>query len=250
MTLTIAIIQARMGSTRLPGKVLCEISGRPMLEWVVQRARRAKHLDAVVVATTVDPADDPVAAFCASQGFDVYRGSLHDVLDRYYQAALLFKADIVVRITADCPLIDPGLIDDTWEHFVQAKADFATNRLPPPWGRTYPIGLDTEIATFAALETTWRETTSTHHREHVMPYLYENPERFKIVVTNHTEDFGKHRWTVDTPDDLKLVQEIVRRFDGRDDFTWLEVIDLFAREPELASLNASVVQKIYSQTEK
>ena len=267
---TVAIIQARMGSSRLPGKVLLDIGGEPMLARVVERARRARSLHEVVVATTLDEADDPVAEFCAGRGYPCYRGSLHDVLDRYYQAALVFGADVIVRLTADCPLIDPQVIDETVYAFFGLTAggedldtpqdqmitlsdfpyDFAANRLPPPWGRTYPIGLDTEVCTRAGLETAWLEATLAHQREHVMPFFYDNPQRFRILHLNYPIDYGKLRWTVDTPQDLELVRQVYARFAGREDFSWIEVLALFQQEPALALINQQVQAKDYRQVDE
>jgi spore coat polysaccharide biosynthesis protein SpsF len=252
---TIAIIQARMSSSRLPGKVLREIAGQPMLVWCVERTRLAHTLDNVVVATTTDPSDDPLAALCAERGYPCYRGSLYDVLDRYYQAARAFQADFIVRITSDCPLIDPDLIDELVSQFTGSdratgsQYDFAANRLPPPWGRTYPIGLDLEICTFQGLETAWKEALGKHQREHVMPFFYENPQRFRILHVNHLQDYGKMRWTVDTAEDLELLNQIAAHFPGRMDFSWLEVLDLLQRHPELAEINAQVQHKNYRQTD-
>jgi len=243
----ILIIQARMGSTRLPGKVLKDIAGRPMLAWVVERARKAQSVTEVVVATTTEKSDDPIAAFCAQMGYACTRGSQNDVLDRYYQAARQFQADVVVRVTADCPLIDPAEIDHVVREFQQSGVDFAANRLPPPFGRTYPIGLDTEVCTFAALERTWREAKEPYQREHVMPYIYEVPGRFKVLRVDHDPDYGDLRWTVDTAQDLELVRVIFERMAGRDNFGWLDVLELFQREPELARLNAGVGQKFYNK---
>ena len=248
MTKTLAIIQARMSSSRLPGKVLRQIAGQPMLAWVVERARRARTLDEVAVATSSDPSDDALAALCAERGYPCYRGSLYDVLDRYYQAARAFQAGVVMRITADCPLIDPGLIDDLVSAF--PGYDFAANRLPPPWGRTYPIGLDLEMCTFQGLETAWKEAQEPHQREHVMPFFYEHPERFHILHVNHSQDFGKLRWTVDTAEDLELLGQIAAHFPGRMDFSWLEVLGLFQRHPELAEVNAQVQHKNYRQVDE
>jgi spore coat polysaccharide biosynthesis protein SpsF len=266
----IAIIQARMASTRLPGKVLLNLAGQPMLARVVERTRRAKTVDQVIVATTTESEDEVIAALCAARGYPCYRGSLHDVLDRYYQAARLYQADVIVRITADCPLIDPGLIDETVNAFlginVQQSAireqdspipyilppvayDFAANRLPPPWGRTYPIGLDIEVCSFRGLETAWKEADQPHQREHVMPFFYEQPERFRILHLNYEKDYGTLRWTVDTPADLELLRQIFAHFPGRDDFTWLEVLELFQREPELTQINAQVRPKDYRQVD-
>ncbi|MCL4559660.1 MAG: glycosyltransferase family protein [Chloroflexi bacterium] len=249
MNSVIAIVQARMGSTRLPGKVLQEIAGKSMLFRVVERARLAQTLSQVVVATTIEPADDPIAAFCRENLIPFYRGSLNDVLDRYYQAARVFQAEVIVRLTADCPLIDPGVIDHTVREFLRAGVDFAANRLPPPLGRTYPIGLDTEVCRFTALERAWKEAQLPYEREHVMPYLYSQPGRFRILRVDHSPDYGSLRWTVDTPQDLALVRQIYARFPGRDDFSWLEVLDLIRADPALATMNMDVPAKDYRESE-
>lgn len=240
---TVAIIQARMSSSRLPGKVLQDIAGQPMLVRVVERAKRAETLDEVAIATTTDPADDPIEELCRQHGYPVFRGSMFDVLDRFYQAARQFQADTVVRLTADCPVIDPQVIDRTVNAFREAGADFGANRLPPPWKRTYPIGLDTEVCTFAALERAWKEAKLPYEREHVMPYFYDQEGRFKIVVVDHDPDYGAYRWTVDTPEDLALLREIFARFNGDDHFSWLDVLALVQREPQLSQLNAAVKAK-------
>ena len=240
---TIAIIQARMSSSRLPGKVLLDIAGKPMLARVVERTRRARTVDEVLIATTTDPADDPIEAFCHEQDYPVYRGSMFDVLDRFYQAARQARADVIVRVTADCPVIDPGVIDQTVDAFWQRGADFACNRLPPPWKRTFPIGLDTEVCSFAGLERAWKEAKLTFEREHVMPYFYDLEGRFKVVVVDYEQDYGAYRWTVDTAEDLHLLREIFARFNGNDTFTWLDVLHLVQREPELLIINAGVHHK-------
>ena len=254
----VAIIQARMSSSRLPGKVLLDIAGEPMLARVVTRTSRSTSVQQVLVATTTDASDDPVAAYCDSMGIPHTRGSLHDVLDRYYQAASQSKADVVVRITGDCPVIDPVLIDDCVNTLLKDSFDFTCNRLPPPFTRTYPIGLDTEVCTFAALEKAWNKATENFHREHVMPYLYEGVELkavssqlsagvtqrgFKIAQLHHDPDYGQMRWTVDTPEDLEFMQKVYGRFDGRDDFSWQDVLHLLQDEPELAAINSTVQHK-------
>jgi spore coat polysaccharide biosynthesis protein SpsF len=245
---TLAIIQARMSSKRLPDKVLLDIAGQPMLVRVFERTKRSKTIHQVVVATTTAAEDDPIAELCANLGYDCYRGSAFDVLDRYYQAASTYGAKVIVRITGDCPLIDPDVIDKTVQAF--QGYDFAANRLPPPWGRTYPIGLDTEVCTFAALETAWEEADKSHQREHVMPFFYDHQERFHIQLVNHDEDFGSLRWTVDTAEDLTLVRQIYHHFADRDDFTWLEVLELFKRRPELADINSQVQHKVYNEVDE
>ena len=148
MTKILAIVQARMSSSRLPGKVLKDIAGKPMLVHVIERAQKSRQISQVVVATTTDPSDDPIETFCRQRGYAFYRGSLHDVLDRFYQTAREFQADVIVRFTADCPLLDPYVVDNTIKAFLFSNVDFAANRLPPPHTRTYPIGLDTEVCTF------------------------------------------------------------------------------------------------------
>lgn len=268
----IAIIQGRMTSSRLPGKILADIAGQPMLQRVFVRTSRAATVTETIFATTTDPSDDPVADYCASRGIPFTRGSLYDVLDRYYQTARQARADVVVRITADCPVIDPELIDEVAQRVINRQSsvvshqsseiggqfDFAANRLPPPWKRTYPIGLDTEACPFAALERAWYEAKEPQHREHVMPYFYEgvtlktetrtlqtgiSPRGFRIALLHHTEDLGHYRWTVDTPADLQFIRQVYRRFDGRDDFTWKELLNLLQRKPSLMKINASVKHK-------
>jgi spore coat polysaccharide biosynthesis protein SpsF len=246
---SLAIIQARMSSTRLPGKVLKDIAGQSMLARVVLRTRRAHSVSQVVVATTTDPADDAIFDYCRTHGFPVFRGSQFDVLDRYYQAARLYQAEVLVRLTADCPLMDPAEIDHVVAEFERAGVDFAANRLPPPWKRTYPIGLDIEVCTFAALERAWQEAKQPYEREHVMPYLYDEESRFKILVVDHDPDYGDLRWTVDTPEDLVAVRRIYAAFDGDDGFSWLEVLDLYSRYPELKSINQSIAAKTLTKVD-
>jgi spore coat polysaccharide biosynthesis protein SpsF len=278
----VAIIQARMGSSRLPGKVLLDIAGKPMIQHVIERTLRARTLDTVTVATTTDITDDPVAAFAAtvpvgdSMGLPCTRGSLHDVLDRYYQAALTHQADVIVRITADCPLIDPDLVDRTVElvtHHSSLSTDFACNRLPPPFTRTFPIGLDVEVCTFAALERAWKESTETFHREHVMPFLYEgvtltpdsiaspngdtphltrgtSPRGFHIAQLHHQPDYGSLRWTVDTPEDLAFMREIFARLKEKPNFTWYDVLEIVQKEPQLAEINAGIRHKTMTETDQ
>jgi spore coat polysaccharide biosynthesis protein SpsF len=242
---TVAIIQARMGSTRLPGKVLCDVQGQPLLMRAIIRARHASCLQGVVVATTTDVGDDAIQAFCDLHGYPVYRGSQADVLDRYYQAARLFQADVIVRLTGDCPLVDPAVIDHTVAEFFRSGVDFAANRLPPPLGRTYPIGLDTEVCSIQGLERVWKEAQEPYEREHVMPYFYDLPGRFRVLRVDYPVDYGALRWTVDTAEDLEVVRRIFAHFGGRNDFSWLEVLTLFEREPELFRLNAGVTHKTF-----
>lgn len=241
----VAIIQARMGSTRLPGKILLEIAGLPMLAWVVERSRRAKTLDEVVVATTVEREDYIVAQFCEDQGYAYVRGDNLDVLSRYMKAAQTFKADIIVRLTADCPLMDPDVIDRTMHAFLKEypKAQFGTNRGKDQLERTYPIGMDVEVMAFDALEIAHREAKEAYQREHVTPFLYEAVGRFDKTSIDAEANYGSQRWAVDTPEDLAFVREIFARIGDQDNFGFNDVVSLLEREPELLAINAQVPQK-------
>ncbi len=239
----VTIIQARMGSSRLPGKVLLDLGGKPVLAQEAIRAARAKSTHELLIATTIDGADDPIEDFCRVNGYACFRGNVYDVLDRYYQAAQWAKADVIVRLTADCPLMDPEVIDKVVRDFLESGADFGCNRLPPPWKRTYPIGLDVEVCTFAALERAWNEAEIKYEREHVMPYLYDEPGRFKVLVVDAEDDQGGLRWTVDTPQDLEMLRCFWTLLGGRDDFTWREALAVYQAHPELAEMNAAVQHK-------
>ncbi len=269
----VAIVQARMSSTRLPGKVLQPIASRPLLQYMLERVQRAKTIDNIVVATSTDPSDDALEQFCLDLNTAYFRGSMHDVLSRFYQAAIQFQADVVIRLTADCPLIDPILIDQTLGVFLgepQSESpntfplDFAADRLPPPWSRSLPIGLDVEVCSMSALERAWQEATEPYQREHVLPYIYEGasfpratpppgsewytqrgltPRGFRIALLNHVPDLGALRWTVDTPTDLEFIQQVAERFDGQAGFTWQDILALLEREPGLAAINADVKHK-------
>lgn len=236
----VAIVQARMGSSRLPGKVLADIAGRPMLAHVLRRAARIDGVDQCMVATTWGDEDQPVANLCADLRVACYRGHPTDVLDRYYQAAREAGADVIVRLTGDCPLLDPDVSQRTLSAFLESEPplDFAANRLPDH--RTYPIGLDTEVCTFEALATAHDEATAPHQREHVMPYFYENPERFNLRLIDHERDLGNLRWTVDTPEDLEFVRAVYRALAPEMDFGMADVVALLEREPELLSINQQV----------
>ncbi len=235
----VAIIQARMGSTRLPGKVLRDIGGMPMLARVVRRVQRAKLVEQVVVATSTENSDVPIIEACASLGVQVTRGSETDVLDRYYQAARRSHAEAVVRITADCPLIDPGVMDQVIAAFLKQRPDYASNIIT----RTYPRGLDTEVLTIMALERTWKEAIEPYQRVHVTPYFYQNPQLFRLLAVTSTQDYSQQRWTVDTAEDLAFVREIYRQLGNRDDFTWCEVLALIQSDPTLAEMNTDIHQK-------
>jgi spore coat polysaccharide biosynthesis protein SpsF len=235
----VAIIQARMGSSRLPGKVLQDIEGKTMLARVIERASRAKLMNEVLVATTDGKADDAIVEECRRLAVKVSRGDQDDVLDRYYRAAQLAKAEVVVRITSDCPLIDPAVTDKTIAAFLEMQPDYASNTLQ----RTYPRGLDTEAMSFTALSRAWQEARQRHEREHVTPYIYEHPEKFRLLPVTADADYSSHRWTVDTADDLEFVRAIYARLKGNADFSGRDILDLLEREPQLIEINRSVKQK-------
>ena len=235
----VAIIQARMGSTRLPGKVLKDLGGQSVLARVVARLRRSRLIHELLVATTDLPADDAIVAECNCLSVQAFRGDQDDVLDRYFRAAQSVEADLVVRITSDCPLIDQEITDKTVAAFLQAQPDYASNALT----RTYPRGLDTEVISFKALARAWHEARKPYEREHVTPFIYEHPDEFKVLSVTGDEDLSGNRWTVDTAEDMEFVRAIYSRFQASDAFSWRDVIDLLRREPQLAELNREVVQK-------
>jgi spore coat polysaccharide biosynthesis protein SpsF len=236
---TVAVIQARMGSTRLPGKVLLPLLGQPMLVHVVERSARANLVDEVVIATTTDPADEPIVALASTMGWLLERGDPVDLLDRYVQVARARDADVVVRITSDCPLIDPGVIDRTIEAFRSQPCDYASNFLER---RTFPRGLDTEVISRSALERAWRDDVDPAWREHVTPFIYRNPALFRLVAVSNAVDESHHRWSVDTADDYDLVGRIYAAL-GRSDFTWRDALALVEAYPDWGRLNRGVRQK-------
>lgn len=228
-----------MGSTRLPGKVLMDLGGGAVLARVVQRVRRSVLAQEIVVATTVSEKDDALVAECDRIKVRYFRGSENDVLDRYYQCAESCTANTVIRLTADCPLIDPELVDTTIQAFLKGPCDYASNALVP----TYPRGLDVEVFTMDALHRAWSAARKPYEREHVTPCLYEHPELFRLVSVKVDADYSRYRWTLDTLEDLELVRTIYASFGNRDDFGWREVLRLMQSQPRLAQINAHVIQK-------
>jgi spore coat polysaccharide biosynthesis protein SpsF len=230
-----------MGSSRLPGKVLLDLAGEPMLVRVVNRLRRAAA-DEVVIATTEKPADDQIEDLCAQRGIACFRGSENDVLDRYYQAARRHGADIVVRVTSDCPVIDPGLTTRLIHEFTDrlSEIDCAATTLPV---RTYPRGLDAEGLHFGVLEKLWREDKSPVGREHVTAFIHHNPGQFRIHGITNPVDCSHLRWTVDTPEDFDLIGRIYETFQ-HDRFSWQEVLALLEKHPDWQEINSHIEQKV------
>lgn len=242
----VAISQARMTSTRLPGKVLIPVAGRSLLAWHLDRLRLARRLDAVMVATTVNASDDPIVALCQELGVQVFRGSEHDVLARYHGAAAAAQAGVVVRVTSDCPLIDPGLVDRVLERLAAGQADYVSNiRL-----RTFPRGLDAEAFGRDLLDLAASEATDPAEREHVTPFIWRRPERFRLAgVVDDTDPTGAqgrahYRWTVDTPEDLALIERMLGALAPLGPgFSWRQALTVYRDHPEWAALNAAIAQK-------
>lgn len=232
-----AIIQARTGSTRLPNKVLLPLMGKPMLAHVIERVQASQKVDQIILATTTHESDDALAGLADSLGVACYRGSENDVLDRYYQAAKLHQASVVVRITGDCPVIDPAVIDRTIGLFQSDNYAYVNNFLH----RTYPDGLDTEVFTFAALETAWQEANLPSEREHVTPYLYKHPEKFPQAGLVQAPDLSHFRWTVDEPVDFEFIQAVYAGLYAQNPLFDMHAITAFLEQnPELVKLNQAI----------
>lgn len=238
----VAIIQARIGSTRLPGKVLKRVEGKPMLGWVIKCLKASKLVNQVIVAVSEGSENKPILELCKKNGISTFVGSEEDVLDRYYQAAKKFNADVVVRITSDCPLIDPQIVDKVIKVFLENKkrVDYVSNTLH----RTYPRGLDVEVFSFSALERAWREANKPCEREHVTPYFYEHPDEFKLFNVEHDRDLSSLRWTVDEEKDLKFIREIYKRLNKKYKTPFMnDVLEILEEEPQLEQINLGVKQK-------
>ncbi|MDP8237690.1 MAG: glycosyltransferase family protein [Candidatus Hatepunaea meridiana] len=230
-----AIIQARVDSTRLPNKVLAEIEGKPMLWHVVNRVGKSSLINQTIVAIPKDAANDRLAEFCESHNIQYFRGSNDDVLDRYCQAAKFYKSDVIVRITADCPLIDPEVIDKVVTVFLKNDYDYVCNTLPP----TYPDGLDTEVIDRNALNVAWRNAELKSEREHVTPYILNNPDLFRIKDVRHDIDLSNLRWTVDEPEDLEYIRNVYRKL-GPSSYNMADVLKVLEDNPEFSKANQGI----------
>lgn len=239
---TVAIIQARMGSTRFFGKVMTKIADRTVLEHVITRVRQSKRVDEIVIATTTKLDDDLIVDEAKQIGVNYFRGSEDDVLSRYYYAAKENSADIVVRITSDCPLIDPKIIDGMLEFYKNNNYNIVSNAGSDLTQRTYPRGLDTEIFSFKQLEDAFNKADKTYQREHVTPYIYENTKN--IFYYKNNQDNSNHRWTLDTREDFELITKIYDLlYTGQHDFYLKEILGVFDKKPELLNINAHIEQK-------
>jgi glutamate-1-semialdehyde 2,1-aminomutase len=234
MTIT-AVVQARMGSSRLPGKVMAPLAGVPLIEVLLHRLSQSSRITSIVLATSEDGRNDPLAAHVEHLGYRVFRGSEHDVLSRFYLAAAPATPDVVVRITGDCPLLDAALVDSIIDAYLEAGVDYATNTNPP----TYPDGLDVEVMSFGALTTAYREATTQHDREHVTPFIRTSPQFRRLNVTS-SEDHSAQRWTVDEPEDLAVVSAVFAHFAPATTFTWEDALAFFETRPELTGMNQTI----------
>jgi len=235
----VTIVQARMRSSLLPGKVMLDLAGSTVLGRVVQRLRRAKFTGEVVVATTLHSADDVIVNECDRIGVKVFRGEEQDVLDRYYRAAQAFNAEVIVRITSDCPLIEPEISDATIRAFLEGRPDYASNTLQ----RTFPRGMDTEVLTAQALTDAWKSAKQPYQRSHVTSYIYENSRRFDLLSFAGDADYSWQRWTLDTPEDFRFIRAVYEHMEDPDSFNWRDVLSLLEQKPELLELNGHVSQK-------
>lgn len=231
----LAILQARVSSSRLPGKVLKDILGAPMLLRQIERIKRAITIDKLVLATSTESSDGPLENLCFENRISCFRGSLNDVLDRFYQAALPYKPEHVVRLTGDCPLADPVLIDRLIQHHLDGGYDYSSNCVEPTW----PDGLDAEIFRFSCLEEAWREATLPSQREHVTPFIRQQRERYRIGSIKNTVDMSQLRWTVDEPEDFELVSHIYASlYPSNPTFSTADILDLMENDVELKNINA------------
>lgn len=232
----LAIVQARTSSSRLPGKVMLPVHGAPMLLRQIERVRRSTALDSIVIATSDQSEDDPVADLAPQAGVDHFRGSLDDVLDRYYRAAERYSPDHVVRITGDCPLIDWNVIDGCVQFMIDGAYDYASNTLRPTW----PDGLDVEAMTFDALRTAWEQGRGIVEREHVTQFIHRHPDRFRLGSYESARDLSDLRWTVDEPEDLEFVRQVYDAlYPANAAFTYEDVLGLIESRPDIALLNAA-----------
>lgn len=238
----VLIIQARMNSKRFPGKVLKPILGRPMLEYLIERVKRVNEVNEIALATTENDNDAPVVNLGRRQGITVFQGSEADVLSRFYGAAKLCHADAVIRVTGDCPLIDPKVISKVIRLFQKKskQVDYVSNVLK----RTYPRGMDTEVFSFAALEDAHQSAQFQYDREHVTPFIYKHSDRYRLANVEYSMNLSHHRWTVDTPEDFELIQRIVSAFcPSNPIFTLEDILELIEAHPEWEIFNAHITQK-------
>lgn len=234
-----ALIQARLGSIRLPGKTLMLIEGKSLLGHLVNRIKASRYVNDIVIATTTNERDNAIVEFAKAENLKIYRGSEDDVLDRFYQASVLYRLETIVRVTPDCPMLDPDVMDIVISKFSEGNYDYVSNVITP----TFPDGLDTEVFSFRTLEKTWHEARLPSEREHVTAYILKHPELFRqFNVKREGEDISWMRWTVDTQKDLEFVKEIFIRLKGRGIFHMDDVIEVLRENPDLLKINSGIIR--------
>ena len=235
----VAIVQARMGSTRFPGKILVPLCGKPMLAQVLQRIRAANGIDSLIVATTIEREDDVLAEWLESSGIPCFRGATHDVLDRYYRCAKEVGAEVIVRVTADDPLKDPEIVEEAIQILSSSPSiDYVSNTIEP----SYPEGLDIEVFRFAALERAAKEALLPSEREHVTPFIWKNPGKFEIKSFKMTPDRSSWRWTVDKENDLKFVENLLKQFACDPMVSYRDLIGYIEAHPYLMEINTGTMR--------
>ena len=233
----IAIVQARMNSARLPGKVLMPLANKPVLAHIIERLSYCKLVENILIATSHEDSDDSIAEYCENNNIDYYRGSLDDVLDRYYQAAKTYHAETILRITADCPVIDPIVVDAVIAGYLSNKYDLYG------LGGEFPDGLDCTVFSFTALEKAWKRAKLKSEREHVCPYIEKNPQMFNNGMLELFRGLDKHRWTLDMPSDYKLLSKIFDQlYREQSPFLTHEILQFIQRNPKLQAINSDIVR--------
>lgn len=235
----VCCIQARMGSTRLPGKVMLPIFERPVIWHIIDRLRHSKLINEIVISTSTNPLDDIIENFAKAEGIPYYRGKENDIMDRLYQTAKLFDADPLVRITADCPLIDPKVVDTVVKKFLdnRGEIDYVSNTIK----RTFPDGLDTEVISYEALQRAWKETTDEFWREWATMFFVEHPQKFRLLNVGYQRDLSKLRWTLDYPEDLRFVREVYKHLYQKGIFYMEDILELLEQHPEIAEINSKFI---------
>jgi len=233
----VAVIQARMSSSRLPGKVMLDLAGKSVIEHVCIRLKKCKTISNIVIATSTDPSDDIIERWCTDHNVNYYRGSLNDVLDRYYQTAKVYHADAIVRITSDCPLIDPFIVDEVVENFIKGNYDF--------YGLSgnFPDGLDCTVFGFEAIRKAWKEASLPSEREHVGPYIENHPETFKNGGLIKFNNLSHYRWTLDEPKDYDFLKTIFSNlYINEKVFLSNEIIDFIEKNPSVMTINSNIIR--------
>jgi len=243
----VAIIQARLNSTRLPNKIFTDIEGYPLIWHVVNRIKKSERINVIVLSTTNQNSDDKLVEWCINSGIQYFRGSEDNVLERFYFTSLSVKADIIVRITADDPFKDPRIIDEVIEMLMREKLDFAYNNNPT----TFPEGLDTEVFTLSALETAWKSAQESFEQEHLTQFLYRNPQLIKQKNLLNDKDLSFLRWTIDHEEDLKMTREVYKKlFKDNNVFSTKEILQLLKNEPWIQEINRNVERSTMYKSEK